>query len=77
MSFHTKIQAHEDLGESIALESSLFLKQGGYCMVSVLGLIGSLALLIYLTMRGINIIIAAVGSAVILALTGGLNLIDA
>lgn len=46
-------------------------------MVSILGLIGSLALLIYLTMRGINIIIAAVGSAVILALTGGLNLIDA
>lgn len=46
-------------------------------MVSVIGLILSLTLLIILTMRGINIIIAAVFSSVILALTGQLNILEA
>ncbi|MFD2682348.1 GntP family permease [Bacillus seohaeanensis] len=43
-------------------------------MLGILGLIASLALLIYLTMKGINIIIAAIISSVIVAVTGGLNL---
>ncbi|MDQ0253257.1 H+/gluconate symporter-like permease [Evansella vedderi] len=43
-------------------------------MLSFIGLFGALALLIILTMRGINIIIAALISSVVLALTGGLNL---
>lgn len=46
-------------------------------MLSILGLIVGLALLMFLTMRGFNIIIAAVLCSVILALTGGLNLIEA
>ncbi|GEN31934.1 H+/gluconate symporter-like permease [Cerasibacillus quisquiliarum] len=46
-------------------------------MLSIIGLIGSLALLIYFTMRGINIIISAVFCSLILALTGGLNIIEA
>ncbi|UTR06456.1 GntP family permease [Alkalihalobacillus sp. LMS6] len=43
-------------------------------MVSMIGLIVSLAMLIIMTLRGINIIIAAIASSVVLALTGGLNL---
>lgn len=43
-------------------------------MVGMLGLIASLILLIILTMRGINIIIAAIISTVLVAVTGGLNL---
>jgi H+/gluconate symporter-like permease len=43
-------------------------------VLGILGLIASLILLIYLTMRGINIIIAAIISAIVVALTGGLNL---
>ncbi|UOR11452.1 GntP family permease [Halobacillus amylolyticus] len=42
--------------------------------VGLLGLVASLALLIYLTMKGINIIIAALISSVLIAVTGGLNL---
>lgn len=42
--------------------------------LGILGLIGSLALLVYLTMKGINIIIAAIISSVAVAITGGLNL---
>lgn len=43
-------------------------------MIGMIGLIASLGLLIYLTMRGINIIIAAIISSVLVAITGGLNL---
>ncbi|WP_082235253.1 GntP family permease [Halobacillus massiliensis] len=43
-------------------------------VVGMLGLIASLALLIYLTMKGINIVIAALLSSVLIAVTGGLNL---
>lgn len=43
-------------------------------MLGMIGLIASLILLIFLTMRGINIIIAAIVSAILVALTGGLNL---
>ncbi len=43
-------------------------------MLGMLGLIASLALLMYLTMKGINIIVAAIISAVLVAVTGGLNL---
>ncbi|PAE25865.1 GntP family permease [Bacillus sp. 7894-2] len=43
-------------------------------MIGMLGLIASLLLLMYLTMKGVNIIIAAIISAVVVALTGGLNL---
>lgn len=43
-------------------------------MIGMFGLIASLLLLMYLTMRGINIIIAAIISSVVVALTGGLNL---
>jgi H+/gluconate symporter-like permease len=43
-------------------------------MLGMAGLIVSLGLLIFLTMRGINIIIAAIISSVLIALTGGLNL---
>ncbi|WP_010651350.1 GntP family permease [Oceanobacillus massiliensis] len=43
-------------------------------VLGMIGLIGSLALLVYLTMKGINIIIAALISSVVIALTGGLNL---
>ena len=39
-----------------------------------IGLIGSLVLLIYLTMKGVNIIIAALLSSIVIAITGGLNL---
>lgn len=46
-------------------------------MLGMVGLIGSLALLIYMTMRGINIIIAALASSVVLTLAGGLNLQEA
>lgn len=43
-------------------------------MLGMLGLIASLILLMYLTMKGVNIIIAAIISAVVVALSGGLNL---
>ncbi|MDF9296817.1 MULTISPECIES: GntP family permease [Geobacillus] len=43
-------------------------------MMGMIGLLASLGLLIFLTMRGINIIIAALISSVLVALTGGLNL---
>ncbi|WP_054950439.1 GntP family permease [Numidum massiliense] len=43
-------------------------------MFGLIGLLASLALLMYLTMRGINIIIAALISSVLVAVTGGLNL---
>src|SRR5690625_2715449 len=46
-------------------------------MLSVVGLIVALSLLIILTMRGFNIIIAAVLCSVILAVTGSLNIIEA
>lgn len=46
-------------------------------IVGMLGLIASLALLIYLTMKGINIIVAALLSSIVVALTGGLNLQNA
>lgn len=42
--------------------------------IGVIGLLASLVLLIYLTMKGINIIIAAILSSILVALTGGLNL---
>ncbi|SEM76895.1 H+/gluconate symporter [Mesobacillus persicus] len=43
-------------------------------MLGMLGLIASLGLLMYLTMKGINIIVAAIISAILVAITGGLNL---
>lgn len=43
-------------------------------MLGMLGLIASLILLMYLTMKGVNIIIAAIISAVVVALSGELNL---
>ncbi|OQP06203.1 citrate transporter [Geobacillus sp. 46C-IIa] len=43
-------------------------------MLGMIGLLASLGLLIFLTMRGINIIIAALISSVLVALTGGLDL---
>lgn len=42
--------------------------------IGTIGLIVSLALLIYLTMKGINIIIAALISSILVAITGGLSL---
>jgi len=44
-------------------------------MVSLFGLIGALALLIYLTIRGMNLLIAAPLTAIIIALTGNLSLL--
>ncbi|SEI00885.1 H+/gluconate symporter [Halobacillus karajensis] len=46
-------------------------------IIGVVGLVLSLVLLIYLTMKGINIIIAALLSSVLVAVTGGLNLATA
>jgi H+/gluconate symporter-like permease len=43
-------------------------------MLGMIGLIGSLALLMFLTMRGVNIIIGAIISAVVVAISGGINL---
>ncbi|WP_449355362.1 GntP family permease [Virgibacillus natechei] len=43
-------------------------------ILSMIGLIASLVLLVYLTMKGINIIIAALLSSVVVAVTGGMNL---
>jgi len=43
-------------------------------MLGMIGLLASLGLLVFLTMRGINIIIAALISSILVALTGGLNL---
>lgn len=42
--------------------------------LGMIGLLGSLILLIYLTMKGVNIIIAALLSSVVVAITGGLRL---
>jgi len=44
-------------------------------MISLFGLIGALALLIYLTIRGMNLLIAAPLTAIIIALTGDLSLL--
>lgn len=44
-------------------------------MISLIGLIGALALLIYLTIRGMNLLIAAPLAATIIALTGGIPLL--
>nr|WP_263326474.1 GntP family permease [Neobacillus sp. Marseille-Q6967] len=46
-------------------------------MLGMVGLIASLIVLMYLTMRGINIIVAAILSAILVAVTGGLNLENA
>lgn len=43
-------------------------------MLGMLGLILGLVLLMFLTLRGINIIIAAILSSIVVAITGGLNL---
>ncbi|MFC4022261.1 GntP family permease [Oceanobacillus longus] len=43
-------------------------------ILGMIGLVGSLVLLVYLTMKGINIIIAALISSVVIALTSGLSL---
>src|SRR5690625_7303495 len=43
-------------------------------ILGILGLLASLTLLVYLTMKGINIIIAAIISSIVIAVTGGLNL---
>ncbi|WP_179151865.1 GntP family permease [Oceanobacillus senegalensis] len=43
-------------------------------ILGMIGLIGSLALLVYLTMKGINIIIAALISSIVVAITGRLSL---
>ncbi|WP_068677251.1 GntP family permease [Oceanobacillus sp. Castelsardo] len=42
--------------------------------IGMIGLLGSLILLIYLTMKGVNIIIAALLSSIVVAITGGLRL---
>ncbi|WP_101845480.1 GntP family permease [Halobacillus sp. Marseille-P3879] len=42
--------------------------------IGMLGLLASLVLLIYLTMKGINIIIAALLSSIVIAVSGGMNL---
>src|SRR5699024_6837537 len=41
--------------------------------ISMIGLIGSVILLIYFTMKGINIIIAALLSSAVIVITSGLN----
>lgn len=43
-------------------------------ILGMIGLIASLVILIYLTMKGINIIISAIISSVVIAITSGLNL---
>lgn len=43
-------------------------------ILGVVGLILSLGLLIYLTMKGVNIIIGAIFSSLLLAVTSGMNL---
>ncbi|UJL45549.1 GntP family permease [Virgibacillus sp. NKC19-16] len=43
-------------------------------ILGMIGLIASLVLLVYLTMKGINIIIAALIISIVVAVTGGLNL---
>lgn len=45
-------------------------------MLSFIGLLAGLGLLIFLTMRGINIIVSAIVCSVVVALTGGLDLIE-
>ncbi|GGH79849.1 H+/gluconate symporter-like permease [Pullulanibacillus pueri] len=46
-------------------------------MLSMIGLILSLVLLIFLTMKGINIIISAVICSIVVAVFSGINLADA
>jgi len=43
-------------------------------MIGMIGLIGSLILLMWMTLKGINVIVAALISSLIVAITGGLNL---
>src|SRR5699024_1925234 len=43
-------------------------------ILGILGLLASLTLLVYLTMKGINIIIAAIISSIVIVVTRGLNL---
>src|SRR5690625_7543801 len=43
-------------------------------LFGMIGIITSLVLLIYLTLKGINIIIGAILSSILLAVTSGLNL---
>lgn len=45
--------------------------------ISFLGLIAGLGLLMYMTIKGINIIIAAVLCSVVVSITGKLNLMGA
>ncbi len=44
-------------------------------MISALGLIGGLALLIYMTIKGVNILIAGPVAAIVVALTSGISLV--
>lgn len=46
-------------------------------ILGFVGLIGSLALLVYLTMKGINIIVSAILCSVVVALLGGINVENA
>src|SRR5699024_9074272 len=55
----------------------MFFKEENMNILSAIGLVISLALLIYLTMRGINIIIGEIISSVVVAVTSGLNLATA
>src|SRR5699024_9069284 len=52
----------------------MFFKEENMNILSAIGLVISLALLIYLTMRRINIIIGAIISSVVVAVTSGSNL---
>src|SRR5699024_10172957 len=56
------------------IPACVFDKEGNMNILSTIGLIVSLALLIYLTMKGVNIIIGAIISSVVVALTSGLDL---
>lgn len=46
-------------------------------IISLIGIIGALALLMYLVMKGVNIFIIAITCSAIVALTGGINLYTA
>jgi H+/gluconate symporter-like permease len=48
--------------------------EGGKCMLSMIGLIGGLALLIFLTMRGMNLLVAGPLCALFVAILSGLPL---
>ena len=45
--------------------------------ISIIGMIAALCLLSFLVMKGVNIFIAAIASAFVVALTGGIGLYDA